>query len=169
MAISLSPEELTSVVRLKNFSVTVTASVVTEEPPESEAPPESGGGEEPLVTVVAVTAELVGDPDSGIVVTPGETSVTISGRHITGFVDKLTYVDDGQSDKTQTPKTAIGIQNMPQGQNLFNLDQDPKKSLERQFKIIVTLSDDSTETAVLTQTVENDLDSIKDFMGSYFK
>jgi hypothetical protein len=168
MAISLSPEELDPVIRLKNFSVTVTASVIAEETTETEGS-EEGGGEEPVVTVVAVTAELVGDPDSGIVVTPGETSVTISGRHVTGFVDKLTYVDDGQSDKTQTPKTAIGIQNMPQGQNLFNLDQDPKKSLERQFKIIVTLSDDSTETAVLTQTVENDLDSIKDFMGSYFK
>jgi hypothetical protein len=156
MAISISPEELLSVVRLKDFSLTISASVSSEEEGES-------------ATVVSVNAEVVGFSDPGIVITPGETSVIISGKHITGFTDILTYVDSGQSDKTQIPKKAIGIQNMPAGQNMFDLNQDTKKSLEREFRIVVKLSDDSEEFVIMKQTVENDLDSITNFMGSYYK
>jgi hypothetical protein len=159
MAVEISPdEELPSVLRLKDFSATVSATIA-----EGEE-----GGEE-SATIVSVTAQLVGSSDPGIVITPGSTSVTISGKHITGFQDILTYVDKGQSDKTQAPKSVSGIENMPAGQNLFDLNQDKKQSLDRQFLITVTLDDDSAQSFTLKQTVINDLESMRSFMGSYFK
>ncbi len=161
MAVEISPvDELPSVTRLRDFSSTVSASI-------SEGG--EGEGETPAVTIVSVTAQLVGASDTGIIITPGTTSVTISGKHLSGFQDILTYVDKGQSDKTQAPKTVTGIENMPIGQNLFDLNQDKKQSLDRQFLITVKLSDDSSQTFTLKQTVLNDLESIRSFMGSYFK
>ena len=167
MAVEISPaDELPSVTRLRDFSATISASIVEEgggEEGEGEGPPA------PTVTIVSVTAEIVGGSDPGIVITPGSTSVTISGKHLSGFQDILTYVDKGQSDKTQTPKSVTGIENMPAGQNLFDLNQDKKQSLDRQFLITVTLDDDSAQSFTLKQTVLNDLESIKSFMGNYFK
>jgi hypothetical protein len=158
MAVEISPdEELPSVLRLKDFSTTISAAIVEGE---------EGGESE---TITSVTAQLVGSADPGIVITPGPTSVTISGKHVTGFQDILTYVDKGQSDKTQTPKSVTGIENMPAGQNLFDLNQDKKQSLDRQFLIIVTLDDDSVQSFTLKQTVINDLESMRSFMGGYFK
>lgn len=154
MPVEITPnDELPSVIRLKNFSATVSASITEEE-----------GGQ-----IVSVTAQLVGSDDPGISISSGSTSVTISGKHVSGFSDILTYVDKGQSDKTQTPKTVTGIENMPAGQNLFDLNQDKKQSLDRQYLITVTLDDDSTQTFTIKQTVQNDLESIRSFMGSYFK
>jgi len=159
MAVEISPdEELPSVLRLKDFSATVSATIT-----EGEE-----GGEE-SATIVSVTAQLVGSSDPGIIIIPGSTSVTISGKHITGFQDILTYVDKGQSDKTQAPKIVSGIENMPAGQNLFDLNQDKKQSLDRQFLITVILDDDSVQSFTLKQTVINDLESMRSFMGSYFK
>jgi len=158
VAIEILPEEeLPAVTRLKEFTAVVSAVI-------SEG--EEGGGSS---SIVSVSASIVGSPDPGLRITPGETSVTISGKHITGFEDILTYVDKGQSDLTQTPKKAVGIQNMPNGQTLFDLKQDGKQQLERQFAITVTLSDNSVQTFTLKQIVQNDLESIRSFMGSYFK
>lgn len=161
MPVEITPnDQLPSVVRLQSFSTTVSASVVSGG---------EGGGEEESATVISVTAEMVGGKDPGINITAGESSVTISGKHVSGFSDILTYVDKGQSDKTQTPKTVVGIENMPPGQNLFDLNQDKKQSLDREFIITVNLSDETSTSFTLKQTVQNDLESIKSFMGSYFK
>jgi hypothetical protein len=154
MALEISPNDrLPDVVRLTDFSTTVTASFT-----EGES-----------TTIVSVSAELAQGVDSGLRFTPGTDSVTISGKHVSGFTDILTYVDKGQSDKTQAPKKATGIENMPAGQTLFDLNQDRNQKIDRTFKIIVKLSDDSQQIFNLTQTVQNDLESIRAFMGSYFK
>jgi hypothetical protein len=154
MALEISPNDiLPTVVRLKEFSATVNA-VLTEE--ES-------------FDIISVSAELSQGIDPGLKFTSGTDSVVISGKHVSGFVDILTYVDNGQSDKTQTPKKVTGIENMPPDQNLFDLNQDGNQSIERSFKITVKLSNDTEQIFTLTQTVENDLESIRSFMGSYYK
>jgi hypothetical protein len=63
MAITINPdEEIPEVVRNQSFSASVSASADDTE------------------VIEQVTATLQGTAESGIVITPGETSVTISGR-----------------------------------------------------------------------------------------
>lgn len=118
-----------------------------------------------LETITSVTASLIGSPEeSSVIITPGTTSVTISGKHLNTFTDVFTYVSKGQSDKTETPTSVIGRGKVPPAKTLFNLAQDLRKSEIRSYSIVVN----ETQVFTVTQEVENALELMKDFMANYF-
>ena len=115
-------------------------------------------------TVSSVTGSLSGTPlEPGITVTGGSTSITISGKHQNTFTDIFQYTEPGQSDLTVTPTTVTGRGNVPSDKNLFDLNQDKRKSEIRTYNLVVN----GNTTLTVTQEVLNPLESMRQFMANY--
>jgi hypothetical protein len=122
-------------------------------------------------TIQSITAVLIGEQDP-IEVATDTSSITIEGSYLSGFEDLLTYVPPGESDRTTDPITAVGFNNLPGGQNLYNLDQDQKQFIFREYDVTVVYTNDTTleettENVVLTHEVLNDLEAVRSFMSNY--
>jgi len=130
-------------------------------------PPE----DEDTFTITSITATLTGEPEP-ITVTTTTSSITIDGRYLSGFEDVLTFVPPGESNKTTSPSVVTGFNNVPDGQNLYNLDQDQKQLILREYDVTViytndNTSEETTENTVLTHEVLNDLEAVRSFMANY--
>jgi hypothetical protein len=142
-----SPSSLSSVVVGDQFTATVNINPVDQ-----------------YETITSVTGVLLGTPlEPSITVTGGSTSVIISGRHLNTFTDVFTYTEPGLSDLETTPSTATGRGNMPEDKNLFNLNQDTRKSQTRTFVLTVN----GSISLSVTQEVENPLEAMTSFMANY--
>ena len=142
-----SPSSLGSVVIGDQFTVTVDIIPATQ-----------------FEIISSVTGVLTGTPlEPDISITSGSTSVTISGRHVNTFTDVFTYLEPGFSDLEATPSTATGRGNMPADKNLFNLNQDTRKSQTRTYILTVN----GSITLSVTQEVINPLEAMTSFMANY--
>jgi len=122
-------------------------------------------------TITSITAELIGEPEP-ITVTTNTSSITIDGKYLSGFEDIFTYVPPGESNRTTSPDVVVGVENVPDGQSLYNLNQDQKQLILREYDVTVvyrnnTTSAVTTESTVLTHVVFNDLEAIRSFMANY--
>ena len=95
MTVSITPDEATDLADITrpNFAInqTVSASATATSPN--------------VANVTNVTAALQSGSEPDLVITDGTTSVNIGGTLQDPFVDEFTYIDEGESDKTQTPVT----------------------------------------------------------------
>lgn len=151
MAISFDPTPTPPAVRGKDFSVSLSVSA-----PGS---------------VSSIEASLIGFPEP-ITINAGGSNLSLSGKYLSGWQDVFTYVEAGESDKTDTPKTAIDIANMPPDKNLYDLNQDKKHSIIRQYSVTVVYEDEETSmeqtaTVTLDHEVFNDLEAMRQFMANY--
>jgi hypothetical protein len=151
MAISFDPTPVPPAIRGKDFSVSVSVAVPG--------------------TISSMTVSLIGGPEP-ITINVSGSSISLSGKYLSGWQDIFTYVEAGESDKTDTPKTAIDISNMPPDKNLYDLDQDKKQSIIRQYSVTVVYDDEETfveetATANLDHEVFNDLEAMRQFMANY--
>lgn len=156
MAIVLNPvSEFAPVIRDVDFSTTVSAS--------------GDAGE----IIISVSAELVGEPiEPFVTIVNSTSSSTLSGKFKNGFVDVFQYVSKGSSTTIENPTVIIGQENVPPDQDLFDLNQDKKQFINRTISITVEYEDmgaPETVSTTLTQPVYNNLDAVKNFMGSYFQ
>jgi hypothetical protein len=117
----------------------------------------------PLESISSVSGVLSGSPTEPITVTSGTSSVTISGKHVNTFVDVLTYTEKGETDLTETPTKVIGIGNIPDKKNLYDLKQDLRKSETRTYVLTVN----GSQTLTITQEVRNPLEVKRRFMANY--
>jgi hypothetical protein len=147
MPVSINPVMLSPVTRGEDFSFSI--EVIAETP----------------TTINSITCILLNSTDP-ITITTTLTSINVAGKYISGWDDIFTYVDAGQSDKTQTPISVTGINNLPDSKNLFNLSQDTTDSVIREYSITVN-SNEGVQTFSLTQTVNNNLELIRSFMDNY--
>jgi len=143
-------------VRNESFTQSVTVSV-----PETE---------EETFTITDIQIELLGDEEP-ISITVSEPTINFNGTYLSGWDDVFTYVPPGESNKTTTPTDAT-IDELPEGQDLFNLDQDQKHFIPRDYDVTVTYVGDTTQTettenVTLTHEVFNDLEAIRSFMANY--
>ena len=139
-----SPSILPAVNLNTNFSVTVTL-----EPSQYE-------------TISGVSGSLSGTPSEPITITSNGASVTISGKHVNTFSDVFSYTSAGESDLTETPTSVIGLGNVPEKKNLFNLVQDGRKSQIRTYNISY-----NGGSVSVTQEVLNPLEVKRQFMANY--
>jgi hypothetical protein len=159
MAIELSTMGLSTATIYEDFSATITASPTVD-------PIFGSSGE----VINFVTAELLESPqEPNIIITPGTTSVTISGKHLGTFNDKFTYVSKGSTNNTETPTEVVGIVNMPPNKELYNLDQDGRLTAVRNFLITVTYDNTKTATFTVSQTINNSLEGMRRFMAGYYR
>jgi hypothetical protein len=142
---SASPSTLPPVILNENFSVTV--SIVPDQ----------------FETISSVSGVLSGSPIEPITVTSGTSSVTISGKHQNTFTDVFSYTEKGETDLTQTPTKVVGLGNVPDKKNLYELKQDLRRSETRTYILTVN----GSQTLSVTQEVRNPLEVKRRFMANY--
>ena len=110
---------------------------------------------------------------STLTITPGTTSVNISGTFDDPFSDSFTYVEKGSTNLVETPTTIIGVSNMPANKEYYLLDQDTRNYVIVTFTIVVTIDSTignttSTETFTATLQVNNEWEGIRSFVDTYY-
>lgn len=121
-------------------------------------------------TITDISVVLIGEEDP-IVITVDEPTIDFEGVYLSGWNDVFTYVPPGESNKTATPTSATSDE-LPDGQELYSLDQDQKQFITRDYEVSVTYvssvsEDETTEIETLTHEVFNSLESIRTFMANY--
>ena len=124
----------------------------------------AASGQEANVTNVTATVQ---GTQPNLVITPGSTSVSITGSIEDPFVDEFTYIEQGESDKTQTPVTVQRIVNMPADKLFYDLNQDNTTYTTETFTITVT-HDGSTTDFTLELKIYNEWEGIRSFVSNYY-
>ena len=152
MAITITPDEATGLTDITRPNFTMNQTVTA-----------SGDADD---NITNVTASVAGNqPD--LVITPSSSSVSITGTLTDPFVDEFTYVEPGESDKTQTPTVVQRIPNMPADKILYNLNQDNTTPYTETFTITVT-TDTGTTTFTLELKINNAYEGIRSFISNYY-
>ena len=116
--------------------------------------------------ITNVTATVQGTHPN-LVITPGSTSVSITGTLEDPFVDEFKYVEQGESDKSSTPVTVQRLVNMPPDKVMFDLNQDNTSYTTETFTITVT-HDGSTTDFTLELKIYNEWEGIRSFISNYY-
>jgi hypothetical protein len=141
----------------KSFDVTVTII-------PASAPAGDDGAAAPSEVISSVSGKLVGSPEEpNITITGGSNTVRITGKHINAFTDKFKYVESGKTDLIANVTEIEGRGSMPPDKNLYNLDQDRRKSITRTYELLVN----NSITVPVTQDVLNALEPMRLFMANY--
>ena len=166
MAVTITPDGtatfLTDITR-PNFAMNQTVSASA-----SAASPN-------VANVTNVTASVQGNqPD--LVITPGSTSVSITGSIEDPFVDEFKYVEQGESDKSSTPVTVQRLVNMPPDKVMFDLNQDNTSYTTETFTVTVqwesgpagNLTAQTPATFTLELKIYNEWEGIRSFISNYY-
>ena len=113
------------------------------------------------------------DLTSTLTITPGTTSVNISGTFDDPFSDSFTYVDKGGTNLVDTPTTVVGVSNLPANKEFYLLDQDTRNYVIVTFTIevvVTTTIGGATNTVTQTATlqVNNEWEGIRSFVDTYY-
>ena len=128
-----------------------------------------------VCNVTNVTASVQGNqPD--LVITPGSTSVSITGTLEDPFVDEFKYVEQGESDKSSTPVTVQRLVNMPPDKVMFDLQQDGTSYVTETFTVTVqwesgpagNLTAQTPATFTLELKIYNEWEGIRSFISNYY-
>ena len=128
-----------------------------------------------VANVTNVTATVQGNqPD--LVITPGSTSVSITGSIEDPFVDEFKYVEQGESDKSSTPVTVQRLVNMPPDKVMFDLNQDNTSYTTETFIVTVqwesgpagNLAAQTAATFTLELKIYNEWEGIRSFISNYY-
>ena len=166
MTVTITPDEATDLADITrpNFAInqTVSASATATAPN--------------VANVTNVTATLQSGSEPDLVITDGTTSVNIGGTLQDPFVDEFTYIDEGESDKTQTPVTVQRVVNMPADKLMYNLNQDTTEYTSRFFTITVNWEEgpvgnlvaQTPATFTLELKIYNEWEGIRAFVSNYY-
>ena len=165
MAVTITPDEATGLTDITrpNFAMNQTVSASC-----SVASPN-------VCNVTNVTASVQGNqPD--LVITPGSTSVSITGSIEEPFVDEFKYVEQGESDKSSTPVTVQRLVNMPPDKVMFDLQQDGTSYVTETFTVTVqweaglagNLTAQTPATFTLELKIYNEWEGIRSFISNYY-
>ena len=128
-----------------------------------------------VCNVTNVTASVQGNqPD--LVITPGSTSVSITGSIEDPFIDEFKYVEQGESDKSSTPVTVQRLVNMPPDKVMFDLNQDNTSYTTETFTVTVqwesgpagNLTAQAPATFTLELKIYNEWEGIRSFISNYY-
>ena len=127
-----------------------------------------------VTNVTAAVQAPANEPD--LVITDGTTSVNIGGTLQDPFVDRFTYVEQGETDLTMTPITVERVVNMPADKIYYDLDQDNNAYVSRFFDITVQWESGPTgnlvaqtpATFVLELKIYNEWEGIRAFVSNYY-
>ena len=165
MAVTITPDEATGLTDITrpNFTMnqTVTAACSVTSPD--------------ICNVTNVTATVQGTQPN-LVITPGSTSVSITGSIEDPFVDEFTYIEQGESDKTQSPVTVQRLVNMPSDKLFYDLNQDNTNFTTEIFNITVqwesgtagNLVAQTPATFTLELKIYNEWEGIRAFVSNYY-
>ena len=104
---------------------------------------------------------------TGLTITPGTNSVTITGTFDDPFSDIFTYVSKGSTNNVETPTVVIGVSNMVPNKEYYDLNQDTRAYVILTFNITV-VTDVSTYNETATLQVNNEWEGIRSFVDTYY-
>jgi hypothetical protein len=116
--------------------------------------------------IVLVSAQIMQN-EPNVLITSSNTFVSITGRYRDPFLDVFQYVEKGSSDKLETPKSVIGVENLPPNKDFFRLNQDISNESIRNYTITVK-TNVGQEIFPITHKIINELDAIKSFVSEYY-
>ena len=167
MAVTITPDEVTGLADITrpNFAMNQTVSASC-----SVASPNVCN----VTNVTAAVQAPANEPD--LVITDGTTSVNIGRTLQDPFVDRFTYVEQGETDLTMTPITVERVVNMPADKIYYDLDQDNNAYVSRFFDITVQWESGPTgnlvaqtpATFVLELKIYNEWEGIRAFVSNYY-
>ena len=152
MAVSITPDEATGLTDITRPNFTMNQTVTA-----------SGDADDDITNVTAT----VQGTHPNLVITPGSTSVSITGTLEDPFVDEFKYVEQGESDKSSTPVTVQRLVNMPPDKVMFDLNQDNTSYTTETFTITVT-HDGSTTDFTIELKIYNEWEGIRAFVSNYY-
>jgi len=166
MTVTITPDEATGLTDITrpNFAMNETVSATA----TATAPN--------VANVTNVTASLQSGSEPDLVITDGTTSVNIGGSIQDPFVDEFTYLEQGQTDKVDTPVVVQRVVNMPPNKLMYNLNQDNTVFTSRFFTITVNWEEGPAGNLVaqtpVTFTLElkiyNEWEGIRAFISNYY-
>ena len=165
MAVSITPDEATGLTDITRPNFTMNQTLY--------ASCSVTGLDVCSVTQVTATVQVT---QPILVITPGTTSVSITGTLEDPFIDQFTYVEQGESDKTQTPVTVERIPNMPADKLMYNLNQDGTAFTTETFDVTVqwesgpvgNLTAQAPATFTLELKIYNEWEGIRSFISNYY-
>ena len=129
----------------------------------------------PNVCAVTNVSATVQGSQPNLVITPGTTSVSITGTLADPFSDSFTYVEQGKTNLNSTPTTVVGTDNMPSNKVFYDLNQDGRNYVSEFFDITVqwesgpsgNLVAQTPATFTLELKIYNEWEGIRSFVSNY--
>ena len=165
MSVSITPDEVTGLPDITRPNYTMNTSVSAS---CSVSSPNQ-------CAVTNVNATVQGNQPN-LVITPGTTSVSITGTLADPFSDFFTYVEQGKTNLNSTPTTVEGTDNMPDDKVLYDLNQDGSNYVSEFFDITVqcesgpsgNMTAQSPATFTLELKIYNECEGIRSFISNYY-
>ena len=148
MTVTITPTTLPDATRFVTFSQTITA---------------NGDSGETIVSVgISNTVVL----DSGLTITNGVSSATLSGSYNGGpaFGDDVIY---NLGVANQTPIELYDISLVPPNENMYSV-KSTSTNLTINYNVVVVYDTNQTETFPISQTVINNYESVRSFVANYY-
>ena len=165
MSVSISPDVATGLPDITRPNFTMNTSVSA-----------SCSVSSPNVCAVTNVSATVQGSQPNLVITPGTTSVSITGTLADPFSDSFTYVEQGKTNLNSTPTTVVGTDNMPDDKVLYDLNQDGSNYVSEFFDITVqwesgpsgNLTAQPPATFTLELKIYNEWEGIRSFISNYY-
>ena len=159
MSVTISPTKLPDVDPDEFFSTTITAS-----------------GANGSISITNTDIIAISSNTLNVLLANGTTSCTANGAYLSPFRNVFKYVKTDLSDKSDIPKLAVGRSVLPANQEFYNLDQDPRQSITKEYQVIVRFTNSAnalntfsnTITSDVDQIVKNDYNTIYNFVKDYY-
>ena len=165
MSVSITPDEITGLPDITRPNYTMNTSVSA-----------SCSVQSPNQCAVTNVNATVQGNQPNLVITPGTTSVSITGTLADPFSDFFTYVEQGDTDLNSTPITVESTDNMPDDKVFYNLDQDGRNYVSEFFDITVqwesgpsgNMTAQTPATFTLELKIYNEWEGIRSFVSNYY-
>ena len=164
MSVSITPDEITGLPDKTRPDFTMSTSV--------SATATASSPNQAAVTNVSATVQ---GSQPNLVITPGTTSVSITGTLADPFSDSFTYVEQGKTNLNSTPTTVVGTDNMPSNKVFYDLNQDGRNYVSEFFDITVqwesgpsgNMTAQTPATFTLELKIYNEWEGIRSFVSNY--
>ena len=108
------------------------------------------------------------------------TQCQANGVYVTPFTDTFQYVTRGRSTNYETAKTVVGTTFLPRDQDFFDLDQDLRDKVTKQYRVTVNYTNskadgntsnsyDKSFIFVVEQDIINDIERMRVFVQQYYE
>ena len=167
--VSISPEKLPDVFPDQQFSQIITSS-----------------GANASISIANTTIEVISANTKAVFLANSfffgltATQCLANGEYVTPFTDIFKYVKRGSSTTYQTANTQIGTTFMPKDHDYFDLDQDLREKVTKEYKVTVNYTntapsgnaDNSYANSfvfVVEQDIINDFDRMRVYVQQYYE
>jgi|TARA_B100001093_G_C26456840_1_gene854722 hypothetical protein len=130
-----------------------------------------------VITSSSISFQDPADLDGQLNITFGNEGgtgpITVTGNWDDPFSDQFTYVEQGQSDKTQTPTVVQSVGNMPSGKIMYDLNQDNTEYVTKGLFLTVVYEDTNGVAQPNAQfypevKLYNPWERIRSFISNYY-